>query len=67
MGTKVKVAVRVRPFNKRGEQANVQGCQNPGENVDHVIHRGCFGTEIELGTRCVVDMEGAQTFQESIK
>jgi kinesin family protein 13 len=39
MGSKVKVAVRVRPFNKR---------------------------EIELGTKCVVDMSHNQTILEGM-
>lgn len=56
MGSKVKVAVRVRPFNKRGIYTFV--CSD---------FMTLYFSEIALGTKGVIDMDDTQTVLESVR
>ena len=55
---KVQVAVRVRPFNRRGKSNSIL------PNIVHLLIF-CFHSklckEIELGTKCIVDMVDSKT------
>lgn len=59
MSSKVKVAVRVRPLNKRGEspcglELNKRSCMN--------VRWCALAAELDIGTNIVVDMDNNQTF-----
>ena len=58
--SKVKVAVRVRPFNKRGE-TRAPFFYQYNLNITSLSSY----VEIGMGTKCVIDMEGNQTILDS--
>ena len=69
MSSKVKVAVRVRPFNRRGlfvvhNQIRFLILSLNFPSSDMELH---FSTELELGTKVVIDMIEEQTILLSLR